>query len=65
MTSSPIAAEIHEPFNIHGYFTSPVTLDNIFVFNNGPNSVDIVSTQIIAVHLIRKIRLIENLASRR
>ncbi len=64
MPASSIRADIHEPFNIHGNLAPPVTLNNVIIFNDLPDPGDIVTAQVIAVHLIRQIDLIKNFARR-
>jgi len=44
MSPPAVAAEIHEALDIHGYLAPPVTLDDVVIFNDGSNPIDIVST---------------------
>ncbi len=64
MPAPSIRSEIHEPFDIHGDLATPVTLNNVIIFNDLPDPGDIITVQVIAVHLIRQIDLIKNVASR-
>ena len=64
MPASPIRPEVHEPFDIHGDLATPVTLNDVIIFNDLPDPSDIITVQIIAVHLIRQIDLIKNFARR-
>ncbi len=65
MATAPVTSKVHKPFNIHRDLTSSITFNDVITFNNNTDTVDIISAQIITVHLIRKIDLIENLASSR
>lgn len=64
MSSSTITTEIGQPLDVHGNFTPAVTLDDILFLKHFPDAVDIVTVEIVAVHCIRKIYFIKNLASR-
>ncbi len=43
MSSPAVTTKIHETFDVHGYFASSVTFDDIVIFNNGSNSIHIIS----------------------
>lgn len=64
MPASSIRSEVHEPFNIHGNLAASVTLNHVIIFNDLPDPGDIITAQVIAVHLIRQIDLIKNFARR-
>jgi hypothetical protein len=55
VTTSSITPKIHKPLDVHGDFTPPITFNNKVVFNNCPDPVDIIRTQIIAIHLIGQV----------
>ena len=58
MSTTAVASEIHKTFNIHRYFAPAVTFYNIIIFNYGSDSVNIITAEIITVHLTRQISLI-------
>ena len=62
MATSTVASKIHEPFDVHGDLAPPVTLNDMVVFDDRPDPVDIVDAQVIAVHLIRQVGLVQYLA---
>jgi hypothetical protein len=61
MTASPVAAEIHVPFNVHRYLAAAITLNDIVAFYDLPDAGNIVRTKIIAVHLVGQISFIKYL----
>jgi hypothetical protein len=62
MSSSSVASEISEPFDIHGYFASPITLYHILVLNDLSDTIDIVAIKVITVHGVGQINFIKNFA---
>ena len=62
MATSTVASKIHEPFDVHGDLAPSVTLNDMVVFDDRPDAVDIVDAQVIAVHLIRQVGLVQYLA---
>ncbi len=64
MPAPTVATKIHQTLDIHRHLAPTIPLDHITIFNYGSNTVYIISTQIIAIHLVRQIRLIKNLTSR-
>jgi hypothetical protein len=64
MTPSPITTQVSQSFDIHGYFSSPVTFNDVLFLKYLPYPVDIITVQIIAVHGKWKIYFIKNLSSR-
>ena len=42
MPQSALASDIHEPFNVHGYFTTKVTLDDKLFFNDLTQLIDFI-----------------------
>lgn len=62
MTTAPVASQIHQSFDIHGDFAAAITFNDMIVFNNDPYSVNVIATQIVTVHLVRQIGLIQDLA---
>jgi hypothetical protein len=53
VTTTTITTEIHETLNVHGNFTSTVTLYHILFFDNFTESVNIVTVKVITVHRVR------------
>jgi hypothetical protein len=64
MTATSITTQVSQSFDIHGYFPSPVTLNDVLFFKYLPYPVDILATQIIAIHGKWKIYFIKYLSSR-
>jgi hypothetical protein len=64
VTPATITPKVHEPLDVHGDFAPFITLNDNVVFDNRPDPVDIVGAQVIAVHLIRQVGLVQNLAGR-
>ncbi len=64
MTSSTITPQVSQSLDVHGHFSTAITLYNILFLENLTNPVNIVTIQIIAVHGKWKIYFFENLSSR-
>ena len=64
MTAATITPKVHEPLDVHGDFAPLITLYDKVVLDDGPDPVDVVGAQVIAVHLIRQVGLVQNLAGR-
>jgi hypothetical protein len=59
-----ICTQIDKTLYVHGDLTTTITFNNIVGFNNLPDPSDIVTAQVIGIHLVREIRLIENFPRR-
>jgi hypothetical protein len=64
MTTASITTQVSQSLDIHGYFSSPVTLNDVLFLKYLPYPVHIVTVQIIAIHVKWKIYFIKNLSSR-
>jgi hypothetical protein len=53
MTAAPVASKVHQSFDIHGDFAATITFNDMIVLNNDPDSVNVIATQIVTVHLVR------------
>jgi hypothetical protein len=60
MTTTTITAKVHKPLDVHGHLPTLITLDHIVIFNDLPDTGYLFATQIITVHLVRQISLVEN-----
>jgi hypothetical protein len=47
MSQPSIAAQVHEPFNIHGHFSPQITLDFVIGVNSLPDPCDLVIGQFV------------------
>lgn len=61
MTQAPVTTGVGEPLDIHGYFPSPIPLDDKLVINDLSDVGDINLGKVIATGCIRKARLIKDL----
>ena len=61
MAAAAVATEIHQPLDVHGHFAPAITLDDILLLDDFTKSVDIVTIEIVAVHGVGKIYLVEDL----
>ncbi len=64
MPPPTITSKIHKSLDIHGNFTPSITLYRIFIFNNLPDTGNIITTQIITIHRVRQICFIKDLPGR-
>jgi hypothetical protein len=64
VTPPSITPKVHKPFDAHGDLTSPIALDNIVIFNDDSDPINILGAQVIAIHLIRQVGLVQNLTGR-
>jgi hypothetical protein len=62
VTATSVTAQIGQPLDIHGHLAPTITFNDILVLKDLPDPVDVVTIQIVTVHGVRKIHLIENLA---
>jgi len=53
MTATSVTPKVHEPFDIHGDFAAAIAFNDIIVLYNDPDSVNVIATQIVTVHLVR------------
>jgi hypothetical protein len=62
VTTAPVTPQVHQPFDIHGDFATAIAFNDIIVLYNDPDSVNVIAAQIVTVHLVRQIGLIQDLA---
>jgi hypothetical protein len=61
MTASTVATKVGKTLDIHGNLATAITLNDVLFLYNLTKSVDVITIQIIAVHGVREIHLIEDL----
>lgn len=64
MPAATIATKVGKTLDIHRDFATPITLDDKFILNDLTDAIDVFAVQVITVHSVRKIHLIENLPGR-
>jgi hypothetical protein len=64
MAPATIAAKIHKPLDIHGHFSTPVTLYDIIAFDHCADAIHIVAAEVVTIHRVGKINRVENLPGR-
>jgi len=64
MPSAAIGAKVNKTLDIHRNFTTTITFNDEISFNDFSDPGNIVTTQIIRIHLVGQIRLIQNLPRR-
>ena len=64
MAAAPVATEVHQALDVHGHVAPLVALHHVVGLDDGAQAVDVVAAQVIAVHLVGQIRLVQNLAGR-
>lgn len=64
MPTASITTKVGETLDVHRNLTTAITLDNKFILNDLTDAIDVVTVEVITVHSIRKIHLVENLPGR-
>jgi len=63
MTTPSIASQVGQSLYIHGYFASAITFNDKLFLQYLPDTVDIVTVQVVAVHGEGKINFLKDLPS--
>jgi hypothetical protein len=50
MTTTSITTQVSQSLDVHGYFSSAVTLNDVLCFEYLPNPIYIVAVQIVTIH---------------
>jgi hypothetical protein len=60
MPEAPVTAEIHQSFDVHGYFCAKFPFDLIFVIDDLTNAVDFSFGEIVCVGIWIDVKLIQD-----